>query len=128
MDPSSTTDSVLTLALANQTRSLLAELDTRLHSIDAKRETQESALESRSAEAAQSMADFSSNLRTDVAAHLTAADAVVDALLGQIEADAVTRVSTASASTPSTPVVAVGIAIVAANWGRGFDGIEERIE
>lgn len=43
---------MLTLALANQTRSLLAELDTRLHSIDAKRETRESALESRSAEAA----------------------------------------------------------------------------
>jgi hypothetical protein len=128
MDPSSTTDSVLTLALANQTRSLLAELDTRLHSIDAKRETQESALESRSAEAAQSMADFSTNLRTHVAAHLTAADAAVDALLGQIEADAVTRVSTASASTPPTPAVAVGIAIVADNWGGGFDGGEDSIQ
>jgi hypothetical protein len=75
MVPSSMTDSVLTLALANQTRSILDELDTHLHSIDTKWETRESALESRSAKAARSMADFYSNLHTDIAAHLTTADA-----------------------------------------------------
>ena len=39
------------------------------------------------------MSDFSSGLRSDVEAHLTAADAAVDAKLVQIEADTQSRVS-----------------------------------
>jgi hypothetical protein len=90
---SSTPTEGLTLALENQTRALLAELDKRFLAMDTKWNSRIVDLESRVSASERSMSDFSSGLRSDVEAHLTAADAAVDAKLVQIEAETQSRVS-----------------------------------
>lgn len=74
----------LTLALENQTRTLLAELDVRLQSIDGKWETCVSALESQVSETIRSLIERSSALRADVKAHLTASDVSTDSRIRQL--------------------------------------------
>jgi hypothetical protein len=75
MAPPSISDSALTLALENQTRSLLAELDKRIQSMDSKWESRLSVLENTVTDAARSVTEFSTALRANVEAHLTASDA-----------------------------------------------------
>jgi hypothetical protein len=89
---SSSFDSTLTLALEHQTRSLLAELDKWFQSMEGRWEMRVSALESTAADASRSVSEFSSSLRADVEAHLTASDAVVEGRLRQNEADTSTCV------------------------------------
>jgi hypothetical protein len=71
-------DSAPTLALENQTRALLDELDIRLQSLDGKWESRVGALESQAVETAHSIADRAAVLRTDIEAHLTASDVATE--------------------------------------------------
>lgn len=82
-----TADASLTLALENQTRALLAELDVRLQSIDGKWETRVNALESQVSETTRSLTERSSALRADVEAHITASNVSTDSRIRQLEVD-----------------------------------------
>jgi putative heme iron utilization protein len=88
MAPPSSSDAALTLALENQTRALLSEIDKRFQSLDTKWESRVGALESQA-----TASDFSSRLRADMEAHLTASDVHLDSRLCQIEEDAGARVA-----------------------------------
>jgi hypothetical protein len=75
-------------ALALHTRALLSELDKRLDSKSGtKWESRVGAIKSRSADSTHAMSDFSSTLRSNVKAHLTAADTATDSKLLQIEGE-----------------------------------------
>jgi hypothetical protein len=68
-------DAQLTQALEQQTRAILTELDKRFTAIDSKWELRVGALESQAADFARHSDEFASAIRTDVEAHLSAADA-----------------------------------------------------
>ena len=74
MSPTSPAETNLTLALENQTRSLLAELDKRFQSLEAKWESRVGGLESHVAEADRRLSDLSESIRADVEGHLTSSD------------------------------------------------------
>eukprot|EP00267_Zea_mays_P054154 XP_020407373.1 uncharacterized protein LOC103652751 [Zea mays] len=93
MAPPSTSDSALTLALENQTRSLLAELDKRIQSMDSKWESRVSVLENTATDAARSVTEFSTALRADVEAHLTASDAATEGRLHHFEVETGNRIA-----------------------------------
>jgi uncharacterized protein YmfQ (DUF2313 family) len=88
----------LTLALKNQTRYLLSELDKWLQTLDNKWESQIPALETRESTFACSLKEFSTTLRSDVEAHLTAVNTSVDAKIAHLEAEAGNRVSALESS------------------------------
>jgi hypothetical protein len=88
----STSDFALTLALENQTCSLLAELDKRIQSMDSKWELQVSVLENTVTNAARSVTKFSTTLRVDVEAHLIASDAAIEGRLHHFEAETGNRI------------------------------------
>jgi hypothetical protein len=83
----------LTLALENQTRSLLTELDKRFQSLEAKWESRIGGLESHVAEADRRLSNLSKSIRADVEAHLTASDVNTESRLRQIEEDTGFRVA-----------------------------------
>jgi hypothetical protein len=89
----STSDSALTLALENQTRSLLAELDKRIQSMDSKWESWVSVLENTTTDVARSVTEFSTALRADVEAHLIASDAATEGCLHHFEAETGNRIA-----------------------------------
>jgi hypothetical protein len=78
----------LTLALENQTCSLLAELDKRFQSLEAKWKSRVGGLKSHVAEADRCLSNPSESIRADMEAHLTASDVNTESRLCQIEEDA----------------------------------------
>ena len=78
----------LTLALENQTCSLLAELDKRFQSLEAKWKSRVGGLKSHVAEADRCLSNPSESIRAYVEAHLTASDVNTESRLCQIEEDA----------------------------------------
>lgn len=85
-------DSQLTLALENQTRSLLGELDKRMQAIDSKWESRVGALESQVAKSAIDLESVAADFRANSVSHQIAVEAAVDSRIRLHEAETSNRV------------------------------------
>jgi hypothetical protein len=88
----SSIDSHLTLALDNQTRSLLGELDKRMQAIDSKWESSVGALESQVAKSAIDLESVAADFHANMVSHHIAVDATVVSRIRLLEADTSNRV------------------------------------
>jgi hypothetical protein len=85
-------DSQLTLALENQTRSLLGELDNRMQAIDSKWESCVGALESQVAKSAIDLESVAADFRANSVSHQITVEAAVTCRIRLLEAETSNRV------------------------------------
>jgi hypothetical protein len=86
-------DAQLTLTLESQTRSLLSELDKRIHAIDSKWAARVGILETQVTDSTRRLESFSREIREDLEAQLVIADEAVDDQIRYLEAGIISRVA-----------------------------------
>lgn len=91
-------DAQLTLALESQTRSLLSELDKRIHAIDSKWANRVGILETQVADSTRRLESFSRGIHEDLEARLVTADEAVDDRIRYLEASTISRVAALESS------------------------------